>query len=128
MKLIEFINFLPNVKCPDTASENLANPTPSEASTLSGTACSIPEDFGIPLDLVVDDLHPFDVVKLSTIGAMFIDYGGPNWQDKLVEWLKDAQTKGRLTEKEEEGVAYTTYRPFQNSSNDDRNLSIPETV
>jgi hypothetical protein len=104
---------------PEASPSDPVAPENPSGDGLCAPTWSIPEDFGIALDLVYDDPEPdpfINPVKLSTIGALFIDYCDVYWQDRVREWMKDAESKGLLEETKDDGLEYTTYRPFQQSS------------
>lgn len=104
-----------------SASSCCAPPISGEATGLNEAEDPVEEDFGISLDIIYDDPSPFiNPIRLSTIGALFIDYCDEYWQDKIIGWLKDAESKNRLEEKEKDGVIYSSYRPFQTPSFFDR--------
>ncbi len=48
----------------------------------------------IPLNLAFPPKHPFAVLNLSDIAAMWIDYD-PEWENKLEDYIQRAVNDGR---------------------------------
>jgi len=84
---------------------------------------SNPVDYEIPLPIYNDE-KPFScggVIKLSSIAQLFMDYE-PDWENKLRNYLTEAQNRGLINEEEIDII----YPPSSTSSYADETEQTPD--